>query len=181
MMILLGAYDEKGYELQYHELFEYDLNVVQRYHGIDDYTKLTQMYDGENREGFVIKFSNGDRCKIKYQEYCRLHFLMTEMSTTRIWEALRDDRPISLDGIPDEMFDKIKSYRDLLWGAYKDIECECIKWMRQSVNFASRKDYARYILQNQQKYSKVIFAMLDGKNYSEHIWKLIKPEYRKIV
>lgn len=177
-MVLLAAYKNDDIELSYNELFEYDLNVVARYHGIEDYTTLRDIYDGESREGFVVRFSNGQRCKLKYAEYCRLHFMMTEMSTTRVWESLKAETSICLDvDIPDEMFNLIKDYEDTLLSQYKEIEDECRKFTNCNM---PRKEFAELVLRENKKYSSIIFAMVDGKNYSDKIWNLIKPEYRKL-
>lgn len=41
-----------------------------------------------NREGFVLRFTNGLRLKFKFDEYVRLHRILTETSSTVIWEVI---------------------------------------------------------------------------------------------
>ena len=86
-------------------------DVVKKYDGINDYSTLKGMI-GNNAEGFVIRFSNGDRMKIKGEEYLRLHKIMTEVSTKSVWEVLSngDDMEELLKDVPDEFYSKIKEY-----------------------------------------------------------------------
>lgn len=41
-----------------------------------------------NREGFVLKYASGFRLKFKFDEYVRLHRILTETSSTVVWEVL---------------------------------------------------------------------------------------------
>ena len=50
--------------------------TVQRYDGIHDFEELRRNQDAL-REGFVVRFKSGQRVKIKFEEYKRLHKLMT--------------------------------------------------------------------------------------------------------
>ena len=61
-------------------------NVVKKYDGIKDWKNIRNIYSGENREGFVIKFDNGFRLKLKYEEYFKLHSLKSGLSEKRIFE-----------------------------------------------------------------------------------------------
>jgi len=92
--------------------------VVKKYDGYKDYNNLKTIIK-DDEEGYVVKFSNGDRMKIKGQEYLRLHRLMTGTSTTSIWEMLSEDRDVLelLKDVPDE-FDK-KKYDKIIWSYLK--------------------------------------------------------------
>jgi hypothetical protein len=86
-------------------------DVVKRYDGIKDYSTLKGIIK-DNQEGFVIRFSNGERMKIKGEEYLRLHKIMTEISTKSVWEVLSngDNMEDLLKDVPDEFYTKIKEY-----------------------------------------------------------------------
>lgn len=43
---------------------------------------------GTELEGFVLAWSNGVRCKIKYSEYVTLHSIMTGLRTVDVWRAV---------------------------------------------------------------------------------------------
>ena len=163
-------------------------NIVIKYDGISDYSYLKQSI-ADNKEGFVVRFSNGDRMKIKGEEYLRLHKIMTNLSTRNIWETLAngEDLITSLVDVPDEFHAKIRAYVDELTSQYKTLEKEytCIfntivKGL-ENHNVPQEKQravFAQYALQ--YKYPPLLFTMLDKRNYSKIIWDLIYPEYRKL-
>ena len=94
--------------------------VVKKYDGITDFTTLKNIIK-DDEEGYVVKFSNGDRIKIKGVEYLRLHKIMTNISTTTVWEILSTGGKIEdlLIQVPDEFYGKIKTYASSLgYGNY---------------------------------------------------------------
>ena len=166
------------------------LNIVKKYDGISDYSYLKQSI-ADNKEGFVVRFSNGDRMKIKGEEYLRLHKIMTNLSTIGVWECLKngDDVLELLKDVPDEFYKKVKSYvRDLRYNHYSISEY-CGK-MYDGFRYGkygdvdpepSKKEYAEFVMENvKPKLRGVMFQMWDKKSYNETIWKLIRPEFKKL-
>ena len=153
-------------------------DVVKRYDGINDYSTLKGIIK-DNQEGFVIRFSNGDRMKIKGEEYLRLHKIMTEVSTKSVWEVLSngDNMEDLLKDVPDEFYSKIKEYERELLGEYNKIETVSTTRFNEFKHL-NKKEYAEQIKFN--KYNSVLFSMYDGKDYSKIIWKIIKPEFKKL-
>jgi RNA ligase len=182
-LVLLGIIKtETGKEISYHALPFDEFDVVKKYDGIKDYSILKKLVDN-NQEGFVIRFSNGDRMKIKGEEYIRLHRIMTEVSTTSIWEILSngDDIEGLLKDVPDEFYSKIKGYENELKSQYENIENE-YKWIFRTIdrspNIKDRSVFAAYA--KRFKYPSILFAMLDGKEISQIIWKIVKPKFKKL-
>jgi len=153
-------------------------DVVKRYDGIKDYSTLKGIIK-DNQEGFVIRFSNGDRMKIKGDEYVRLHRIMTEVSTKSVWEVLSngDNMEGLLKDVPDEFYDKIKEYETELRTNYNKIETICINRFNE-LKHLQKKEYAEEV--KWHKYSSVLFSMYNGKPITSTIWKLIKPEFKKL-
>jgi T4 RnlA family RNA ligase len=153
-------------------------DVVKRYDGIKDYSTLKGIIK-DNQEGFVIRFSNGDRMKIKGDEYVRLHRIMTEVSTKSVWEVLSngDNMEGLLKDVPDEFYDKIKEYETELRTNYNKIETICINRFNE-LKHLQKKEYAEEV--KWHKYSSVLFSMYNGKPIPPTIWKLIKPEFKKL-
>ena len=157
-------------------------DVVKKYDGIADYSKLKDAIE-KNREGFVIRFSNGDRMKIKGEEYLRLHKIMTEVSTKSVWEILSngDDMEGLLKDVPDEFYSKIKEYETALVRDFNMIKREyeliyaIINTPERIIDRALFASYAK-----QYKYPSILFAMLNGKKVEPIIWKIIQPEFRKL-
>ncbi len=191
-LTLLGAVrTEDGVEAPYESLVYIadglGCDVVKRYDGIEDFTKLKALNES-NREGYVIKFSNGDRCKIKFEDYVTLHRIITNVSSYDIWENLKSFGKLDeslLTRVPDEFYEWVRKKESNLKIEYTKIEDE-YKWIFNKIRNVyfeahdmeySRSEFAR--IARRYKHSGILFAMLDGKDYSQMIWKLIKPEYEK--
>lgn len=193
-LVVLGMTSRvSGKEMDYNSLLnvhnESGMSVVKKYDGINDYKQLKEKIEN-NQEGFVVKFTNGQRIKIKGIEYLRLHKIMTNLSTTAVWEVLSngDDIENLLKDVPDEFYKKIKDYeRDLKYGffqiseragklhdgfrygKYGDIDPE-----------PTKKEFADFVLKQDKVLQPVMFTMWDKRPYDHIIWKLLKPEFRKL-
>jgi T4 RnlA family RNA ligase len=184
-LILLGAINTKtGEELSYDKLLNYGyfFDVVKRYDGITDYTTLKGMI-GDNEEGFVIRFSNGDRMKIKGEEYLRLHRIMTGVSTTSVWEIMANGGNMEeiLKDVPDEFYDKIKEVVRDIAVRFDNIRTDYIQYFTDIVFKIGREDRRRFAEEARRyKHSSILFALLDGKDITPIIWKIVKPEWRKL-
>jgi len=159
-------------------------DVVKKYDGISDYSTLKGMIK-DNAEGFVIRFSNGDRMKIKGVEYLRLPKIMTEVSTKSVWEILSNGGSMEdlLKDVPDEFYTKIKEYENELVSQFNILkrEYEYIFMTFQSLGLRDdgrRKEFAEQALK--VKHPSILFAMLDGRDVEPIIWKIIQPEFKKL-
>jgi RNA ligase len=190
LVVLSMISNASGKELEYNSLKligeETNMPLVKVYDGISDYKTLKSMIDKE-REGYVVKFRNGFRIKIKGEEYVRLHKILTEFSNVDIWEYLKDGRDVNelLDRVPDEFDNWVKStIRDIkygyfqvdetsgklfdykMYGKYNDLEPE-----------TDKKKYAEWVMNQDEILRPILFRMFDKKDYSDYIWKIIKPQY----
>ncbi len=145
--------------------------VVRRYDGITELHQIEQ-YAQTNAEGFVALFESGQRVKFKFEEYKRLHRLLTGVNARHIWEELRSGRGIEplIDRVPDEYYQWARGIESTLRAAYRTIEEQARSEYRV---LETRKDTALYF--QTRAHPSILFAMLDGKDYGEHIWKLIRP------
>lgn len=65
-----------------------------------DYVNLQR---GDEHEGYVLRFADDTRVKIKHEEYTRLHRILTNTSSTVVWEAVVADGLVgSFPGITAE-------------------------------------------------------------------------------
>jgi T4 RnlA family RNA ligase len=183
-VVMLGCIENgEGNEVDIHdEYYSTNFNVVKKYDGITDYTTLKGMI-GDNEEGFVIRFSNGERIKIKGEEYLRLHRIMTGVSTTSVWDVLANGGNMEeiLKNVPDEFYDKIKEVvRDLVL-RFDNIKRDYFQYYLDITNKVVSTD-RRAFAEEAKRYSHpaILFAMLNGKNIEPIIWKIVKPEWRKL-
>lgn len=145
--------------------------VVRRYDGFTQFDELMASQDG-TREGFVVRFESGQRVKIKFDEYKRLHKLLTGVSSKAIWEVLQSGSDLSrvIECVPDEFFHWVRETESDLRNAFATIEATSRSQMTVG---GSRKELAERFLRCQ--YPAVMFAMLDGKDYTDLIWRMIRP------
>lgn len=172
-LVLLAVIDtQSGEEFPLEDI---GFPLVEKYDGIKDILTLKEM-DITNKEGFIIKYANNFRVKIKFEEYLRLHRIITQVSNLNIWEYLKTNQSFEeiLESVPDEFFNWVKQTKNDLENQYTAIENQCKEDFKL---LESRKETALYFLTC--KYSAVLFAMLDNKNYSPIIWKMIRPAFEK--
>jgi len=169
------------------------VKTEQHFNFSDDLYKSLKEKNENNKEGFVLRFQPGNfRVKIKFEEYVRLHKIITQVSTYDIWEHLKNGKDISelLEKVPDE-FDKWvkktvstlqyhkyaleeqcgKSYDYFRYGKFNDVEPE-----------PTKKEFAEHVKKyTNPKLHGLMFAIWDGNRnkIDEILWKLIKPEYSK--
>jgi hypothetical protein len=132
-----------------------------------------------NKEGFIVKFDDGFRVKLKYDEYCRLHKIVSGVNERYVWEAMRDgqDLEVSLAGIPDELFDFVKDTIKKLKFDFHEMETEAqFIYLAAMSEFPTRKEQAAWIIKNHKDLSAIVFSMLDKKEYASKIWKQIEPQ-----
>ena len=151
--------------------------LVKQYDGVKNLEEL-KLYDSTNKEGFVIRFSNGFRVKVKFDEYCRLHRIVTEVSNLDIWETMMNNRSMEeiLDRVPDEFYNWVRDTKDELLKNYKTIEDEA---KSHCIEFENRREFAEYVKKQKKNLQGIIFSMVDGNDYSENIWKQIRPKFQK--
>jgi RNA ligase len=160
----------------------FGFEVVKKYHGLNDIAHLRSLNE-ENKEGFIVKFSNGMRVKIKFADYVRLHSIVTNVSTKVIWEYMREDKDIKdlLDRVPDEFDSWVIKQMLELKGKFMSIDNECQRLYDQILNDLgenlTKKNFALEALKS--KYSAILFKIYDKKNYKDIIWKMIEPEWSK--
>lgn len=162
-----------------------------------DLVKTEQVFDGldhefykklkarnlHNQEGYILRFFPSNfRCKIKFEDYVRLHKILTNFSNVDIWDALRANQDFGhiLQNVPDEFDSWVKQVKTELTEKYSKTEAAYRK-IFETINTTEGSEDRKVFAQSALKYkmSSILFAMKDGKDYSETIWKSIKPTYAK--
>lgn len=182
-LVVLGVIETStGTECKYDEMYNEGFVLVKKYDGIRDFSELKPKIQ-HNSEGFVVKFSNGERIKIKSEEYLRLHKIISNLSTISIWETLSngDSIDILLKDVPDEFYDKVNEVVKDLSIRFENIKKDYISYFLDITNrvvSTDRKGFAEHA--KRYNHPSLLFNMLDGKDVSQTIWKIIKPNHSKI-
>ena len=97
--------------------------IVKKYDGLNDLQKLKALEE-DNREGFVVKFKSGYRLKVKFEEYQRIHKIVTQVSTLSIWEYIKEGQDLTpiLEKVPDEFYEWVKATHAELLKNYAEID-----------------------------------------------------------
>lgn len=188
-LILLAVIETiSGQEMPYTELFntfskfftvvkKIDVNVK----NLIDLKKL----EVDNREGFVVRFKNGFRVKVKFSEYVRLHGILTNVSNLTVWEHLMNnyDFDTLFDRVPDEFYDWLKKTINILQSNFNEIERQALKefiriyYINGIGADGNKKDFAFEAIKT--NHQSILFKLYDKKPYDEVIWKMVRPEYSK--
>ena len=137
--------------------------------------------DTKNEEGYVLTYSNGVKVKCKFESYVRLHRILTGLNPKTVWEmlSLKQTEAIATllaDELMPETFKTwLSGWVTQLQFRYAEIETEA-KAIFAGKPGGSRKDDAIYFTRTAKHLAGVLFKMLDGKNYSEVIFDMIRPK-----
>jgi len=95
LVLLSGYYLNSGVELTRNEVLTettavgFTKSKEENYASLDDMLAMAKVLDISN-EGFVVRFYNGYRIKIKCSEYCRVHKLISNCTPLAIWDMMRN-------------------------------------------------------------------------------------------
>lgn len=131
---------------------------------------------GLQAEGWVLRFEDGTRVKIKLADYLRLHKMKTHTNMHTVWEALSAGITPSdlLATVPDEFLPWVRekvSELESRHAAWKTAASEL--YARLSAFHGDRKEFARNAVDSPFKYA--LFRLLDGREIDTLGWKVVEP------
>lgn len=153
--------------------------VIKRFDGINDLEELKAL-EKNNKEGFVVRFKNGFRVKMKFAEYVRLHRIITGVSNIAIWEYLKDGKPFDalLEKVPDEFYDWLMQTKDEIVGNFNKIVLEGNS-VYPTIYNEDKKTFALRVLDKYKNISAILFNMWTNKKIEPIIWKMVRPTYSR--
>lgn len=180
LVFLRAFHTESGTEIDLHKI--HGFNHVDSWLESNFNPKKLQELNTPNEEGFVVQFSNGERCKIKFEEYMRLHRIVTNTTSYDIWDCLRNNDGFEeiLNRIPDEFYNWVRETKEGLERKFNNILTEIkaeYKTICLSLGNCSDKQFALFVKGN--KHQHYLFALRNGRDISDNIWKSIKPTFKK--
>lgn len=181
LVVLGGIHTETGEEIPDSSLFwtqDSGFEVVMTYKTWGETYDLLKEEISKDREGYVIRFKNGFRMKIKGDEYVRLHRILTNISNRDIWEYLKDNRPFDelLEKVPDEFNNWVKTTIQDLQNQFDTIKTDVENQFKELVD---KKEFAEKIKDNPNR--SFLFKRLDSysNQLNEMIWNSIYPSHSK--
>jgi len=185
LVVIGGIHTETSEEIPDSSLFwtqDSGFEVVTTYKTWGEGYDLLKEEISKDKEGYVIRFKNGFRMKIKGEEYVRLHRILTNISNRDIWEYLKENKSFNdiIDKVPDEFYEWVKNTADSMVKQYESIEKKSLidfANIQKNTNIEDRKSFALEALKCDNP--SILFSMLDKKYYGDIIWKIIYPTYSK--
>lgn len=138
----------------------------------------------ENAEGYVARFESGLRVKVKSPTYLRIHRLLDHLSPKGVVELIRGhEYGITLAQLPKEIakdFDDVRAHVQGMFNCILTDTHENLRRLYEEVGAnQSRKVYAEWIITNvPNAETGFVFALLDGKDIEDKVWKLVLEKVR---
>jgi len=186
-LVLLGNVITKtGEEISHDELVTLYSNyfTVVKEFKMDKMNDLSELkaLEEDNMEGFVIRFADGFRVKVKFSEYVRLHGILTNVSNLTVWEHMKDNYEFDelLDRVPDEFYDWLKRTANKIQNDFNEIERLALLEFVRIYHINEITDRALFAEQAKlSRHRAILFKLFDRRPYADIIWKQIRPVYSK--
>jgi len=147
----------------------------------------------KNQEGYVLCWRRPGttpfRLKVKYTDYCRLHKMIATVSPKAIFKCLSDGTRDDLvewttDSLP--WFNRfVTKWVRAMEYRYNELSlkadgifhtCQQVMKVLHKDDFPLRKEWAEMFLREENKeVSAVLFGLLDGKDVTPILWKMVRP------
>jgi len=122
-------------------------------------------------EGWVIRYSDGQRFKVKGEAYLRAHRFLAGASYKAVWKAVRDGVfDDMVDGVPHEFLGEVRGWRRLI-GEHIESTKERLEKLIRFAPEGCRKDFAVWATEDHPDDAPYLFAMLDGGDVDALILK----------
>ena len=143
-----------------------------------------------NVEGVVITLEDGQMVKVKTEEYCKIHRIISNFSDKSIVESIVEEKfddligQLKLNNLND-LLEKAQQINDKFWEKYKEIEEYATHRYEQLIGkHSNRKDIAM-----EMQFSSmiapfshsIIFKLLDKKPIKDLIFKYLKNNVELLV
>ena len=191
-LVLLARIDEETGAECNHEVtrevgIRHGFSVARQIRNKNIYDLLLE--NKKNEEGYVVTYSRGDKMpplkvKIKFEDYCRIHKVVTGMNPRGIWELLKANKGLeNLESYPEHFEKWLRGWGSKLMTQFQSLSTDLYKIFEDKPEALDdgdtrqyRKDCALYFQSfNRPELTGAFFLLLDGKDPSEKLWDLVEP------
>lgn len=144
----------------------------------------------DNSEGYVARFGNGFRVKVKSPTYLRIHRLLNHLSPKGVVELIRGkEYGAVVKQLPASIARDFDDVRAHVQGIYNSVFTDAHEYLRRINKFTEilsyndpvrvRKTQAQWIIENvPNAETGFVFALLDGKDIEDKVWKFVLERVR---
>lgn len=144
-LVLLGAYHRDGYEYERYELEELrdktgvKLVDTRNFNSVEDMLEKAKELS-VNEEGWVLTYPCGYRVKIKGDEYCRVHRLISNCTPLSVWNSFKmcDDFDVLKRDLPEEFRIDLDNMNEIFTEKFNKKLNEVKEWMNYTKNWSDR-------------------------------------------
>jgi RNA ligase len=161
-------------------------NIVEEYPATWDNNTIQYLksLNIPNEEGFVLKWNNNYRLKVKFDDYLALHRIVTRLSKKMVLEWIAEGKRSDelMKKVPEEFGEWIRDITKEAYSRYVEIFALCTNFVISSkYKETSRKEIALLTIKQFPMFQAIIFNIIDNKNKEtvKNIWKIVKKEMLK--
>ena len=143
-------------------------------------------YNAPNKEGYVASYDQGRlRVKIKFEDYKRLHRIITGVNPRSLWELLSTNEEFDKTGLPANFVAWAEKWENYLWNEFNRIQTEAVELFGdRPFREAGESDryyrakFARFVMaqtKSRDYLKPVLFDMFDGYDGDRVIWRMLEP------
>lgn len=191
-MILLGAVETStGIDIDVDTIGFQPFERPYKYSNFGSSTSFKELkqLDTEGEEGFVLRWDDGFRVKIKFENYIKLHAIVTNLTIKSLWELKisgKTDQEIYDMIEVDELVDWAKETLNK-WRKRYIVSKKLHTAVYKGISYfsATKKQFALTVQKpiwfrifgwfGVNYLTSVMFSMRDNREISNHIWKTFKP------
>lgn len=189
-LVLIGAYDAgSGHEFNPMSLLQFSEQTGMPHaklfsYSIMDMVELQKSLP-KDEEGFVVRFDNGLRVKIKGEEYLRIAKMLSHMSPISFWEAMVDGKVPKdyLAQLPEEFKKEFEPIVETLEKQFvammEEVQQDFCTLPTRDLSPEGRKTVGIFLRDtNEVKHKSAMFPLLEGKNHivTKYVMKQIRPD-----
>ena len=138
-------------------------------------------------EGFVLRWPDGTRAKVKLDEYVRLHRLIFGASTKTVWAALRagETPEATTVDLPEELRAWITETAAGLRAEFAAVRTGVAGFVEEARQLGlvggPRKEFAAWVNAHAEIRARdwmgQVFRVADGRSVDDEIWRKVEPEF----
>ena len=193
-LVLLGAYyTPSGLEIHYDFVMETSnrvgMEIVKKY----DFKSIDELIAVQERlpsteEGFVVRFSSGERFKFKSLQYLKIARLLSHLTPLHLWEHMQQgivNKQVLME-LPEEFRPEIDAVVTQLQHEYNRLKEEILSESTRIIEETSSSDNQKKVIGLMQKdlqHGSCIFSILDGQQHKidKYIMKHIRPKGNNLI
>jgi RNA ligase len=156
--------------------------TLPRFYNFNDVTTIMEEAEkiDYNEEGWVLRFADGQRFKIKGDRYTEIHKLISTLSFKNLVKAMQNnelDEYLKL--IPDEFLDEVKEWKQEIENERDRIAIE-INLAFINLPKTNRKEFAIAVQKKHGRLASYLFRKYDNRDYLELIYKEINENHKQL-